>query len=224
MGDYEGEEMPETEDGPRLRKAVKLFLTTFGIVCGIGGLLLSVLFYTTMLSAINGMQSSIDAQFDGATGMLSDTEAALASLEVTTASLPRISANLSDALYSLGNSTGTMASSVGAIADGIDSLPPIMGITGGDAIRRGAESMENASLSLSLAAESADGLELSSSRLSSQVALIRGDVSGVRASLAASRQSIDSSFGSLRLSALLISLMFAAAFIMLGFYSAAEFL
>lgn len=189
---------------------------------GVGGLLLSVVFYFTAVSAVNGMQGAADSQLEWAGDALADSEALAASAAAGGAEVPAMMANLTAGLDSLGNATGAAGASMGGLADDLDSIPLLAGA--GSALREGSGQMQAASASLKAAAASAGAATNATLRVSSQAAAIRDDVAGARASLAAARQSVDSGFGGIRNSVLLASLMFAVAFAILSAYSAAVLL
>ena len=205
-----------------LRRIVKLLFTAFGIFAGVGGVLLSIFFYATTLSAVNGAQSALDVQLSTAQDALSDTEQALAAVEQGSARVPALASNLSVALSSMGTATGAAATSLNSLADSVSSLP--VGIGDAGALREAARNLSNASVSFNASSRVAGELASDTATLGNQLSQVHADIVRAKNALAASRQAMASSFNSLRFSALILSLMFFLAFALLISCSLAAFL
>lgn len=206
-------------EGVKLRPVFKAMFALAGVILGLAGIVLTILFYFTVLSAVNGAQSAFDSQIGTAGQALSDLEGSIAAAEQTASSLSGATGNMTAAVSSASTASAAAADSFGAVAAAIGAVPLLPPGTA-SGLSSAAADMRNASDSFSGASASLANMSASSAELQMKLAAMRGDITATRGSLSDAQSRIDGSFGSLRLAALLLSLMLLIAFVMLGGYSA----
>jgi len=203
---------------------VKLFFTAFGVVAGMAGLLLSIFFYFTTLSAINGAQTALDSQINAAYNAAADGEAAVAALDATLAGIPPTAGNMSTGLAAMQGATRDAAASMNSIADSLAAIPPPFSVGDVGALRSSANQLSASSASFGAGAASSAELAQSSGTLRADIAQVRGDMAQAKASIGSAKQVMANSFNALRFSALILALMFFLAFALLISYSLSAFI
>jgi len=201
----------------QLRRMVKMLFAFFGVGIGLLGMVAAILFYFTAASAIGSTQSAVNAQLEAVQGSLGNAEAAVADVEGGVAEIPPVTSNLSAALTSTATATGGISSSLISLAGVLDAMPLISADTAG--IRGSARQMANASESFQASADSMGRLASKAEEVRSDLAGMRTNIASSRAALASARGNLDGSFNSMRISVLLIALMFFFAFALLMVYA-----
>ena len=206
-------------NGVKPRLIAKGGFAVLGAVLGLFGVLLTIIFYFVALGAANSAQSAIDTQFTSASRALLDVEGSMGAAQEATAAMGGATGNISIALSTFGEASEGAADSFEAAASAIGSIPLIPANTF-SGLSSSAAKLRQASDSFEGAESSLGEMSASISEMEAKFGAVKADIASARASLGKSQADAESAFGSLRLSLLLISLMFLIAFVMLGSYSA----
>ncbi len=212
------QEAPAPVEGMHLRSVLKALFALAGTVLGLSGVVLSIFFYFTALSAINSVQSAFDLEITSVTQTLSDLDGSLASAEQASGSMGDASGNMSAAVSSLSSAAGGAAGSFDNLAASVGAVPLIPAGTA-DGLSASARDLRNASFYFGNASSSFGGLAANAAQLKQNMSAVRADVANSRTSLAAAQAKVGGSFGSLRFAVLLLSLMLLIAFVVLAGYS-----